>query len=128
MPSDYIPLPVVWDMSALGAWQDQANCNGLDVNDFYYTIEDSNRTQRRAKERAALKVCANCSVKQQCLDDAIIRDDAHSIQGGTTPKMRGHRTYIVEADLATGPISVVQATGSTRKETRHAKAKAPSIG
>lgn len=89
---------LVWDMEAI-AWQDQANCKGLPVDMFYYTEEDMTRKERRRKETIALRVCNNCNVKQQCLQDAIDRDDAHSIQGGTTPRDRGHRIFVPEINF-----------------------------
>lgn len=91
---------LVWDMEEL-AWQDQANCKGLPVDMFYYTEADLTRKERRHKETMALKVCANCVVKEQCLQDAIDRDDAHSIQGGTTPRDRGHRVFVPEIKFPT---------------------------
>jgi len=106
---------LIWDMDAL-KWMDSANCRGLPVDYFYYTAEDTDRNKRHKKERAALKVCNNCSVKQQCLEDAIRRNDAHSIQGGTTPRMRGHIAWIVEDDL---PVVVVQSPDKARKVVAH---------
>lgn len=91
---------LVWDMGNL-AWQDQANCKGLPVDMFYYNEEDLTRRERNHKERMALKVCNNCVVKEQCLQDAIDRNDAHSIQGGTTPRDRGHRIFVPELNFPT---------------------------
>jgi len=70
------------------SWQDKANCRGCDVEAFYFA--DGERGMHyKAKAEAALRVCANCPVKLECLKDAVDRDDRHSIQGGTTPKDRG---------------------------------------
>lgn len=91
---------LIWDMESL-AWQDQANCKGLPVDMFYYTEEDLTRRERRRKETIALRVCNNCVVKQECLQDAIDRNDAHSIQGGTTPRDRGHRIFVPEINFPT---------------------------
>lgn len=91
---------LIWDMENL-AWQDQANCKGLPVDMFYYTEEDLTRRERRRKETIALRVCNNCVVKQECLQDAIDRNDAHSIQGGTTPRDRGHRIFVPEINFPT---------------------------
>lgn len=91
---------LTWDMEKL-AWQDQANCRGLPVDMFYYTEEDLTRRERKRKERIALRVCANCTVREECLQDAIDRNDEHSIQGGTTPRDRGHRIYVPEINFPT---------------------------
>lgn len=91
---------LTWDMESL-AWQDRANCKGLPVDTFYYTAQDMTRRERNRKERTALRICANCDVKQECLQDAIDRNDAHSIQGGTTPRDRGHRIFVPEINFPT---------------------------
>lgn len=91
---------LTWDMESL-AWQDRANCKGLPVDMFYYTEDDLTRRERNQKERNALRVCNNCDVKAECLQDAIDRDDAHSIQGGTTPRDRGHRIFVPEINFPT---------------------------
>jgi WhiB family redox-sensing transcriptional regulator len=37
---------------------------------------------------SALRVCAGCTVRQQCLDFAMTTGEAHGIWGGTTPDER----------------------------------------
>jgi WhiB family redox-sensing transcriptional regulator len=37
---------------------------------------------------SALRVCASCAVRQQCLDFAMRTNEAHGIWGGTTPEER----------------------------------------
>lgn len=70
-------------------WQVSANCKGLDTNLFYFDFcERGPAKQERAE--TAKKVCSNCSVRLECLADALYRDDAYSIQGGTTPEDRGY--------------------------------------
>jgi WhiB family redox-sensing transcriptional regulator len=120
-------LPVlVWDMEQM-AWQDQANCKGLPVDMFYYTVEDTTRSIRRRKEKLALKICSRCDVKSECLQDAIDRDDAHSIQGGTTPRDRGYRVYVPELDLLDSPVTVVSKDFETgKKGKRYVQSETPS--
>ena len=106
------------------AWQEQANCKGLDVDMFYYTEEYLSRKERRRKEKIALRVCGNCNVKKECLQDAIDRDDVHSIQGGTTPRDRGHRVYVPELDFPTSVVTIVPKDFETKKGAQNEKTQA----
>ncbi len=45
------------------AWQDQANCLGVDPDLFF--------PERGASTREAKEVCRGCEVRQQCLDYAL---------------------------------------------------------
>lgn len=72
------------------AWQDRAECKNLPVEMFYYDHNERGK-EREYRERAAIAVCNSCPVVKECLQDAILRKDDHSIQGGTTPVMRGHK-------------------------------------
>jgi WhiB family redox-sensing transcriptional regulator len=76
------------------AWQDRAACRDLPVSMFYYDHNERG-PERIYRETAALAVCKGCPVIRQCLQDAINRKDAHAIQGGTTPVMRGHKMRTV---------------------------------
>lgn len=121
----YTNGPVLdWNLENL-RWMDQAACKGLPVNMFFYTEEDYGRKERRRKDKAAKAVCAECPVKAQCLQDALDRDDAHSIQGGTTPKDRGHRVYLPEVGMLSTPVTVViqPARRADRKVTADEKEK-----
>ena len=84
-------------------WQDNAACRELPVTMFYYDHNERG-PERDYRERAALAVCKDCPVKAACLQDAIDRNDTHSIQGGTTPTMRGHKLRSVPEY----PIEVVR--------------------
>lgn len=48
------------------SWQEYAACRGMDFNDFFDNYEESNETQLRVD-----KTCANCVVRNQCLEWAI---------------------------------------------------------
>lgn len=53
-------------MSSNEKWIEFANCKGMDLNDFFDNYEASIEVQLRVD-----KTCANCVVRQQCLDWAI---------------------------------------------------------
>ena len=92
------------------AWQDNAECKDLPLEMFYYDHNERG-AERSYRERTALAVCKGCPVTKQCLQDAIDRNDQHSIQGGTTPVQRGHK-------MRTFPEAPIL------KENLNAKAKA----
>jgi WhiB family redox-sensing transcriptional regulator len=71
-------------------WQDDAACKEFPVTMFYYDHNERGE-ERERRERNALAVCKTCPVITACLQDAMDRNDTHSIQGGTTPTMRGHK-------------------------------------
>jgi len=45
-------------------------------------------TDSPSREKRAVAVCARCPVRDECLDDAVDRDDRHGIRGGMTPAGR----------------------------------------
>jgi len=70
------------------SWQDDAKCNGMDTELFYYPFLIRG-SERRAYADRAKAICADCPVKMRCLEDVVARDDRHAIQGGTSPEDRG---------------------------------------
>ena len=62
-------------------WRDSANCLALDVNDFYPEKGGS-------ALRPVFAVCAECDVRQACLDWAIEQGELHGIWGGLSPRAR----------------------------------------
>lgn len=70
------------------SWHEDAKCKGMDTDIFYYGVYERGPA-KRARATEAKRICADCPVKQQCLADAVNRDDRYSIQGGTTPEERG---------------------------------------
>lgn len=61
-------------------WTDQARCRGLDPDQFF--------VRGSAQARQAIKVCARCPVKEQCLQYAIDRDVDFGVWGGLTERQR----------------------------------------
>lgn len=88
-------------------WWEQAACQGmnpmfdLDRDDYESTDESralelgavvgSGRTmtrQMKMVERMCLRICSECPVRQECLDDAIKYRDTHTLRGGMTARDR----------------------------------------
>ncbi|NQW68122.1 MAG: WhiB family transcriptional regulator [Acidimicrobiaceae bacterium] len=62
------------------AWQDQANCLGVDPDLFF--------PERGASTREAKEVCRGCEVRQQCLDYALANGEKFGIWGGLSERER----------------------------------------
>jgi WhiB family redox-sensing transcriptional regulator len=62
------------------AWQDQANCLGVDPDLFF--------PERGASTREAKEVCKGCEVRQQCLDYALANGEKFGIWGGLSERER----------------------------------------
>lgn len=69
---------------------DSASCAGIDVEFFFPErgIGRSTMTDERLSEetRRALKVCASCPVRKECLDYGL--EDDYGIFGGLLPRQR----------------------------------------
>lgn len=64
-------------------WQAAAACAGQPFHVFF----PPERAGIHAYDRART-ICANCSVRQQCLDDALDDGWQHAMRGGLTPVER----------------------------------------
>jgi WhiB family redox-sensing transcriptional regulator len=65
---------------AVYAWLESANCTSTDPEIFF--SEESNTV------KSARKICEECPVKTECLNDAIEKDDQFGIRGGLTARER----------------------------------------
>jgi WhiB family redox-sensing transcriptional regulator len=64
----------------LGGWTRQASCRALDAELFFpETMND---------EEAAKRVCADCPVREACLDHALDHGEAFGIWGGLNLRER----------------------------------------
>lgn len=66
-------------------WRNQAACNSPDVDPAWFDAVGSG-----ARPVEALRVCRNCPVRQNCLDEALARPstDDLGVWGGTTVRNR----------------------------------------
>jgi WhiB family redox-sensing transcriptional regulator len=62
------------------AWQDQANCLGVDPDLFF--------PERGASTREAKEVCRGCVVRDACLDYALANGEKFGIWGGLSERER----------------------------------------
>ena len=71
-------------------WRDQAECKGVDPNIFFPGRGDWMAI------RIAKTICAECEVRAECLEEAILNNEQVGVFGGTTPydrrKIRRTRT------------------------------------
>jgi WhiB family transcriptional regulator, redox-sensing transcriptional regulator len=75
--------PVKWDVDQ---WRTQAACSSLDTNLFFPDPEvDDDVLPRIASAKA---VCAECPVRQSCLEFAIRTRQLDGVWGGHTPEER----------------------------------------
>jgi WhiB family transcriptional regulator, redox-sensing transcriptional regulator len=75
------------------SWLGRAACSGLPVEQFVGP-DGELPTQRRERERAAVRVCETCPVAAQCLAHALAQPELFGVWGGTTEADRaaGRRT------------------------------------
>jgi WhiB family transcriptional regulator, redox-sensing transcriptional regulator len=66
-------------------WRAAGACLSADP-DLFFPISKGAIADRQVT--VALRVCAGCAVRQQCLDFAMQTAEANGIWGGTTPEER----------------------------------------
>lgn len=62
------------------AWQRHANCLGLDASLFF--------PERGASTREAKEVCRGCTVREHCLEYALVTGEKFGIWGGMSERER----------------------------------------
>jgi WhiB family transcriptional regulator, redox-sensing transcriptional regulator len=62
------------------SWQDLANCRGADPDLFF--------PERGASTRAAKAICRECSVREECLEFAIVSSEKFGIWGMMSERER----------------------------------------
>lgn len=66
-------------------WRAAAACLSADP-DLFFPVGVGGGTDRQIAR--ARGICANCQVRQECLDSAMRSGEVHGIWGGTTPEER----------------------------------------
>ena len=64
------------------SWQEKAACRGPHATVFFPPENFERKDQREAREVRAKAICAECSVRQPCLEMAIRIKEPHGIWGG----------------------------------------------
>jgi WhiB family redox-sensing transcriptional regulator len=62
------------------AWRNDAACRGRDSNVWY--------PDNRIGLRDAMRICAVCTVKDECLEFALEAEEIHGVWGGKTETER----------------------------------------
>ncbi len=62
------------------AWQDLANCRGANADLFF--------PERGASTRTAKSICRECTVREECLEFAIVNSEKFGIWGGLSERER----------------------------------------
>ncbi len=62
------------------AWQDLANCRGANADLFF--------PERGASTRTAKGICRQCTVREECLEFAIVNGEKFGIWGGLSERER----------------------------------------
>ena len=62
------------------SWRDRAFCLGLDHDMFF--------PKRGESTRVSKAICESCTVREECLEDAIMRKEIAGIRGGKSKRER----------------------------------------
>lgn len=79
-------LPVGPSEFRLDVWREDAACRGKDVDRSWWFPEGYGREQRSAAR--ALRVCAVCPVRAECLEYALAVPEKHGVWGWMTESER----------------------------------------
>lgn len=71
-------------LEAEARWQDRASCKGMDPTLFFGPEYAETVKEKRDREDAAKAVCAECPVRNECLEYALDAREAYGIWGGRT--------------------------------------------
>lgn len=77
-----------WDWNLV--WQSEAGCRGSDANLFFSPTHVETKDERTARESRAKSICAECSVRRDCLAFALETREPHGIWGGLNEIERRH--------------------------------------
>jgi WhiB family redox-sensing transcriptional regulator len=69
-------------------WQRRAACRGPESILFFAPTLPEQRADRDAREQRAKRICAECGVRDECLDYALRIREPHGIWGGLNESER----------------------------------------
>lgn len=72
-------------------WHTHAACAGQHSALFYPPTTGEKKSARLARERRAKAVCAECTVRTECLATAVANNERYGIWGGMTDLERRRR-------------------------------------
>jgi len=65
-------------------WSDAAACRGIESLLFFSPDVMESKEVRSRRERQAKQLCADCSVREDCLSSALAQRESYGIWGGLT--------------------------------------------
>ncbi len=65
-------------------WRVDAACIGEVGVTFFPPMRSEKRAAKAAREAHAKEICASCTVRDDCLDEALANGERHGIWGGLT--------------------------------------------
>ena len=69
-------------------WHLKASCRGPEAQLFFPPSLPERREDRELRETRAKRICADCAVREECLDFALRVREPHGIWGGLTEAER----------------------------------------
>jgi WhiB family redox-sensing transcriptional regulator len=66
----------------IDTWQVKAECRGPQATVFFPPPQFERKVDRLQRERRAKRICAQCSVSDQCLEYSLSIREPHGIWGG----------------------------------------------
>jgi WhiB family transcriptional regulator, redox-sensing transcriptional regulator len=69
-------------------WQRRAACRGPESRLFFAPTVPEPRPERDAREGRAKRICAECAVREECLEYALRIREPHGIWGGLNEAQR----------------------------------------
>lgn len=63
-------------------WEDDAACRGHDPQLFFGPNRFEPKAERLEREQAAKRICATCPVTAECLQHALVVEEAFGVWGG----------------------------------------------
>jgi WhiB family transcriptional regulator, redox-sensing transcriptional regulator len=71
------------------SWQQHGLCRSVDAAVFFPpSTHFEHKPEREAREDRAKEICAECTVREQCLDYALAVREPHGVWGGTSEQER----------------------------------------
>ena len=85
-------------LPSLDSWQHRGACRGPQSMVFFPPPQFERKVDRAERERRAKAICADCSVRRECLDYALSIREPHGIWGGLN---EAERKMILERSATT---------------------------
>ena len=81
-------------------WRADALCTQVDVGDMFFP-------EKGGSTQPAKRICATCTVREECLRDALATErpgERHGVRGGATPSERAKLAGRPRCAICEGPM------------------------